>query len=340
MALYEPGLGYYASGRIVVGRMPESGSDFVTAPELSPLFGRALARQVAAGARRVGQRRGLGVRRRLRRARGRAARRARPAHPPLLDRRAVGAAARAPARRDARVRRRRPLARRAARADERRRHRQRGARRDAGRPAALRRHAPGSSAASPAARASARSSSATGRRRCGRRTRRRCRPARRPRPMPRREAFVATLAERHGAGRGLLRRLRLSGERVLPPAALAGHPDVPPRAPRRHRSRSSMSASRTSPRMSTSPASPSPARTPGFDVAGYTSQARFLLNCGIGELMERASLRARAEAAMLAQRARDGRAVQGDRLHQGPAPITRRSASPAATGAIACSSRP
>jgi len=47
MALYEPGLGYYASGRLVVGRMPEGGSDFVTAPELSPLFGRALARQVA-----------------------------------------------------------------------------------------------------------------------------------------------------------------------------------------------------------------------------------------------------------------------------------------------------
>jgi SAM-dependent MidA family methyltransferase len=46
MALYEPGLGYYASGRVVVGRMPESGSDFVTAPELSPLFAHALARQV------------------------------------------------------------------------------------------------------------------------------------------------------------------------------------------------------------------------------------------------------------------------------------------------------
>ena len=46
MALYEPGLGYYASGRTIVGRVPESGSDFVTAPELSPLFGRALARQV------------------------------------------------------------------------------------------------------------------------------------------------------------------------------------------------------------------------------------------------------------------------------------------------------
>ena len=37
----------------------------------------------------------------------------------------------------------------------------------------------------------------------------------------------------------------------------------------------------------------------GFDVAGYTSQARFLLNCGVVELMERASLRARTEAAML-----------------------------------------
>jgi SAM-dependent MidA family methyltransferase len=47
MALYAPGLGYYASGRPVVGRMPRSGSDFVTAPELSPLFAHALARQLA-----------------------------------------------------------------------------------------------------------------------------------------------------------------------------------------------------------------------------------------------------------------------------------------------------
>ena len=51
--------------------------------------------------------------------------------------------------------------------------------------------------------------------------------------------------------------------------------------------------------MSISPASPLAGQDAGFDVAGYTSQARFLLNCGIGELMERASLRARAEAAML-----------------------------------------
>jgi len=47
LALYAPGIGYYASGRTVVGRDPRSGSDFVTAPELSPLFGRALARQLA-----------------------------------------------------------------------------------------------------------------------------------------------------------------------------------------------------------------------------------------------------------------------------------------------------
>ena len=46
MVLYAPGLGYYASGRPILGRGPESGSDFVTAPELSPLFARALARQV------------------------------------------------------------------------------------------------------------------------------------------------------------------------------------------------------------------------------------------------------------------------------------------------------
>jgi SAM-dependent MidA family methyltransferase len=47
LALYEPGLGYYARGSRQFGTMPASGSDFVTAPELSPLFGRTLARQVA-----------------------------------------------------------------------------------------------------------------------------------------------------------------------------------------------------------------------------------------------------------------------------------------------------
>jgi SAM-dependent MidA family methyltransferase len=46
MALYAPGLGYYASHGRKFGLLPQSGSDFVTAPELSPLFGRALARPI------------------------------------------------------------------------------------------------------------------------------------------------------------------------------------------------------------------------------------------------------------------------------------------------------
>ena len=45
-ALYTPGLGYYASDSLKFGLMPaQGGSDFVTAPELSPRFGQALARQ-------------------------------------------------------------------------------------------------------------------------------------------------------------------------------------------------------------------------------------------------------------------------------------------------------
>jgi len=47
MALYAPGLGYYANASRKFGTLPQSGSDFVTAPELSPWFGRSLARQVA-----------------------------------------------------------------------------------------------------------------------------------------------------------------------------------------------------------------------------------------------------------------------------------------------------
>jgi SAM-dependent MidA family methyltransferase len=45
LALYAPGLGYYARGDAQFGTLPRS--DFVTAPELSPLFGAALARQLA-----------------------------------------------------------------------------------------------------------------------------------------------------------------------------------------------------------------------------------------------------------------------------------------------------
>ena len=43
LALYAPGLGYYTAGAHKFG----AAGDFVTAPELSPLFGRTLARQAA-----------------------------------------------------------------------------------------------------------------------------------------------------------------------------------------------------------------------------------------------------------------------------------------------------
>ena len=41
LALYAPGLGYYANSSAKFGHMPSSGSDFVTAPELTPMFGQA-----------------------------------------------------------------------------------------------------------------------------------------------------------------------------------------------------------------------------------------------------------------------------------------------------------
>src|SRR3954453_14593324 len=46
LALYAPGLGYYANASRKFGTMPGSGSDFVTAPEMSPLFGQCLAAQL------------------------------------------------------------------------------------------------------------------------------------------------------------------------------------------------------------------------------------------------------------------------------------------------------
>ncbi len=46
LALYAPGLGYYAAGARKFGDS-STGGDFVTAPEISPLFAQALAAQVA-----------------------------------------------------------------------------------------------------------------------------------------------------------------------------------------------------------------------------------------------------------------------------------------------------
>lgn len=46
-ALYAPGLGYYSAGLPKFGRDARDGSDFITAPEMSSLYGRCLGRQIA-----------------------------------------------------------------------------------------------------------------------------------------------------------------------------------------------------------------------------------------------------------------------------------------------------
>lgn len=54
LALYAPGLGYYVHGSPKLGQMPHDGSDFVTSPEISPLFGHTLAVQVAEALQQTG----------------------------------------------------------------------------------------------------------------------------------------------------------------------------------------------------------------------------------------------------------------------------------------------
>ena len=56
LALYADGLGYYARASQKFGALPASGSDFITAPELSPVFGQLLARQVAQALQATGTR--------------------------------------------------------------------------------------------------------------------------------------------------------------------------------------------------------------------------------------------------------------------------------------------
>lgn len=64
-ALYAPGLGYYAHGsqkfgslpaRLAADGTPIEGSDFVTAPELSPLFGACVGQQIAQALQATGTR--------------------------------------------------------------------------------------------------------------------------------------------------------------------------------------------------------------------------------------------------------------------------------------------
>jgi SAM-dependent MidA family methyltransferase len=47
LALYAPGLGYYSAGSQKFGDLKNGGGDFVTAPQISPLFAQALSNQIA-----------------------------------------------------------------------------------------------------------------------------------------------------------------------------------------------------------------------------------------------------------------------------------------------------
>jgi SAM-dependent MidA family methyltransferase len=128
---------------------------------------------------------------------------------------------------------------------------------------------------------------------------------------PQAEAFVRTLAERW-ARRGLLHRLRLSRAEYYHPQRTGGtlmchrahRADADPLADvgdkdiTAHVNFSAIALA---------------GQDAGLDVLGYTSQARFLLNCGLLERLLQADLRSRA-AAQAAERTRDGRAVQGHRL--------------------------
>ncbi len=116
-----------------------------------------------------------------------------------------------------------------------------------------------------------------------------------------------------GDRRCLPARLRLPGVRVLPPAAPHGHRDVPPRPPGGRQPAGRCAAPRTSPRTSTSPASRLAAQEAGLQVLGYTSQGRFLINCGLPRPVRPGQRGTARAGGRLRARARDGRAVQGDR---------------------------
>ena len=169
-------------------------------------------------------------------------------------------------------------------------------------------------------------------------------------PAARRAAFAPGTRDRDPpAGRGLRRHAGRALQRgaaffidygfpagrVLPPAAHRRHADVPPRATAPTPTRWPTWATRTSPRMSTSPASRWPAQDAGLRRAGL-----HVAGALPDELRpaRRLAWRRRARAGGGAEadhRARDGRAVQGDRLRQGLHASTR-SASRPATARIGC----
>jgi hypothetical protein len=127
---------------------------------------------------------------------------------------------------------------------------------------------------------------------------RRLRAGHRDRDPPQAEAFVRTLAERLHARRGLLHRLRLSRARVLPPAAHRRHADVPPRPPADTDPLADVGDKDITAHVNFSAVALA-AQDAGLQVLGYTSQARFLLNCGLPRCCRRPTCATRADAQKL-----------------------------------------
>ena len=311
LALYEPGLGYYASGSRKFGAHAASGSDFVTAPELSPLFGRALARAGGAGAggQRQADESGSSAPARARwRAQLLDALGDRVRRYTIVD---LSAALRErQPQRLAALRRPRALARRAARA--------------------LHGVVVGNEVldAMPVQLLHW-DGAALVRARRGRTRATACAWADRPTALrppvdgpfvpgtvteihPQAEAFVRTLAERLQRGAAFFIDYGFPEAEYYHPQRIGGtlmchrahRADADPLA--------DVGAKDITAHVNFTGIALA-AQDAGLEVLGYTSQARFLINCGLLELLQGADAAHHGRSAEADQRARDGRAVQGDR---------------------------
>ena len=124
--------------------------------------------------------------------------------------------------------------------------------------------------------------------------------------------------------------------RVLPPAALDGHADVPRAPPRARRPVRAPGEQDITAHVDFS-ALAHAAREAGLEVLGYATQAQFLVNCGITDVLAEANVEnalhyapIAAEAQQLALAGGDGRALQGARRRPrreaaAPGVFTRRS---------------
>ena len=121
--------------------------------------------------------------------------------------------------------------------------------------------------------------------------------------VPAADPWLASLADSLEHGALLLFDYGLPRRALLPPAARERHAALPLQPARARGSATSMSACRTSPPGSTSRAWPRPALAAGLEVAGFSTQAAFLLDCGLEELRGRRR-RAMCERARLAGEAR------------------------------------